>query len=402
METFRIDVPDDVLGDLRERLARTRFTNTTDDANWDHGTSPAYLRELCGYWANGFDWREEERKLNAFNQYRAEVDGAKVHFIYEKGRGPNAIPLLLLHGWPDSFVRFTKLIPLLTNPAAHDAQTFDVVVPSLPGYAFSDRPNKRGLTFGFADLFHTLMSDVLGYPHYAVHGGDWGGTVAEHLARSHGSSLLGIHLTDVPFHHVFQQPHDTTHEEKKYLKHMEDFQKKEGAYALVQATKPRTLANALVDSPAGLASWIVEKFRDWSDCDGNVESRFTRDELLTNLTIYWATQTIDSSFLTHWDMANAGAMRWISEMVKTWLGSKHVPAAFALFPKDLVPPPRAWAERFFDVRRWTEMPRGGHFAAMEEPELLAEDIRETFTTFCAAHTEGVRVIAEPVLARVLV
>lgn len=224
---------------------------------------------------------------------------------------------------------------------------------------------------------HRLMTD-LGYRRFAIHGGDWGGTVAEHTARSHASSVIGIHLTDVPFFHMFQQPADPSAAESAYLKKMEAFQKTEGGYAIIQSTRPQTLAAGLNDSPAGLASWIVEKFRAWSDCDGDVERRFSRDELLTNVMIYWVTETIDSSFLPYYDLANTGALRWIAEMVKTWLGSTQVPAGFALFPKDLVTPPREWAVRFFDVRRWSEMPRGGHFAAMEEPDLLVKDIRAMF------------------------
>jgi microsomal epoxide hydrolase len=276
--------------------------------------------------------------------------------------------------------RFLKLIPLLTDPAAHGAEfqsSFDVIVPSLPGFGFSDRP-RQGTTFGFGDLMHKLMAEGLGYRRYAVQGGDWGGMVAEHIARSHAGSLIGIHLTDVPFFHIFQKPSRPSAAEAAYLKKMEEFQQKEGAYALIQSTRPLTLACGLNDSPAGLAAWLVEKFRAWSDCDGDLEKCFSKDQMLTHIMIYWVTQTIDSSFFPYYDMANAGALRWISETVKSWLGSADVPAGFALFPKDLVNPPREWAERFFKVQRWTEMPRGGHFAALEEPELLAEDLRAMF------------------------
>jgi microsomal epoxide hydrolase len=286
-----------------------------------------------------------------------------------------------VHGWPDSFARFLKVIPLLTQPAEHGsdlAPAFDVVVPSLPGFGFSDRPRKQGLAFNVGDLLHKLMVEELGYTRFAVQGGDWGSTVAEHIARSHSASLIGIHLTDVPFFHMFQKPGDLSAAEEKYLKKMEAFQQKEGAYALIQATRPLTLACGLNDSPAGLASWLVEKLRGWSDCGGNLESRFSRDEILTNIMLYWVTQTIDSSFFPYYDLGNAGALRWTAETVKGLLGSDRVPAGFALFPKDLVRAPREWAERFFNVRRWTEMPRGGHFAALEEPGLFAQDVRATF------------------------
>ena len=379
---FRIDVPEAVLDDLQQRLSLVRLpAGIDDDDDWDYGANPKYIAKLCRYWQTEFDWRDQERRLNAFAHFRAEVDGFGLHFVHAKGKGKKCIPLLLIHGWPDSFARFLKIIPLLTDPAAHDSPSsicFDVVAPSLPGFGFSDRPTKKGFTFKFGDLLHELMHDVLGYERYAVHGGDWGTTVAESMARSHASSILGLHLTDVPYAHMFQKPDDPSAAEKKYLKQMEKFQQKEGAYALIQSTKPESLACGLNDSPAGLAAWLVEKFRDWSDSDGDVESRFSRDELLTHIMIYWATQTIDSSFFPYYDMANAGALRWMSEAAKNLVASKQVPAAFALFPKDLVTPPKEWAERFFNVQRWTEMPRGGHFAALEEPELLARDLRATF------------------------
>lgn len=209
-------------------------------------------------------------------------------------------------------------------------------------------------------------------------GGDWGSTVTEQLARSHSDSVVGIHLTDVPFAHIFQKPDDLSSHEKKYLAETKQWQKKSGAYAMIQGTRPQSLAHGLNDSPAGLAGWLIEKFREWSDCGGNVEKRFTKDELLTNAVIYWATETIYSSFLPYYDYANAGALTWIGEKLKEWAGSSKVPAAFAMFPADIVPAPREWAERFFNVQRWTEMPRGGHFAALEEPELLVQDIREFF------------------------
>jgi len=387
IQPFRIDVAGSVLDDLQERLKRTRFTPGMAGAGWDYGTSPSYLEDLCAYWRTDFDWRKQEAHLNTFRQFRTEVDGVGLHFIQEKSKGENSIPLLLLHGWPDSFVRFLKVIPLLTDPAAHGADrqpSFDVVVPSLPGFGFSDRLGKPGSIFAFGDLLHKLMVEELGYRRFAVHGGDWGSTVTEQMARSHSRDIIGIHLTDVPFFHMYQKPDNPSSAEAAYLKKMEEFPQTEGAYALIQSTRPQTLACGLNDSPTGLAAWIVEKFRAWSDCDGDLEKCFSRDEILTNVMIYWVTQTIDSSFFPYYDLANAGALRWISETVKTWLASSAVPAGFALFPKDLGKPPREWAERFFHVRRWTEMPRGGHFAAMEQPDLLVQDIRSMFAPLSAA------------------
>jgi len=380
IQPLNIGVSQPVLDDLQDRLSRTRWPNEIEGAGWDYGVNLGYLRELCSYWQTQFDWRAQEDYLNTFHHFHTEVDGFGIHFIHHTGTGPDPIPLLLTHGWPDSFVRFLKIIPMLTDPKAYGASgpSFDVVVPSLPGFAFSDKPTEGGMSFQVADLWDKLMTEQLGYSHYVAHGGDWGSTVTEQLARSHSHSVLAIHLTDVPFYHSFQKPSDLSAEEKEFLGKLETFPRTEGAYAMIQSTRPQTLAYGLNDSPAGLAAWLVEKFRNWSDCEGDVEKRFTKDELLTNVMIYWATATINSSFLPYYDRANAGAMRWAVEALKTWIGSSDVPAGFALFPKDLSTPPREWAERFFNVQRWTDMPRGGHFAAMEEPALLAGELRQFF------------------------
>jgi pimeloyl-ACP methyl ester carboxylesterase len=378
VHSFRIDVAQSVLDDLRERLVRTRFVENVPAHGWDRGTDPAYLKDLCAYWAGAFDWRSQEAKLNSIPQFRADINGAGVHFIHVRGNGDNPIPLLLLHGWPDSFLRFLKVIPLLTNPGA-GAQSFDVIAPSLPGFGFSDPPRETGETFKMGDIMHKLMHDELGYDAYAVAGGDFGSMVAEFIGRSHGASVIGLHLTDVPFFHSFQKLKDPTKGEEEYLKKMAAFSEKESAYALQQATRPLSLAPALNDSPAGLAAWMLEKFRNWSDCDGDVETKFTRDELLANITLYWVTQSIATSFAPYFDIANAGPLRWMSEGVKTILAQEHPPAAFALFPKDLVNPPREYAERYFNVTRWTEMPAGGHFGPLEEPENYAKDLAETFS-----------------------
>ena len=380
LEPFNIAVPEEVFQDLRRRLDTTRLPSA-GERGWEDGTDPAYLRSLVDYWRDGFDWRAQEALLNRFGHLRGTIDGTTIHLIHEKGRGPAPLPLILTHGYPDSFFRFYKLIPLLIDPAAHGgdaADAFDVVVPSLPGYTFSEPRLDKGGVFGFGDLWHTLMADELGYEKFGAHGGDWGSTVTEHLARSHARSIVGIHLTDVPFWHTFQKPNDLSAAESKYLADIESFQKNSGAYAMIQGTRPRTPAPALNDSPVGLAAWIIEKFYEWSDCDGNIEARFTKDELLINIMLYWTTQTIESSFLPYRGFMKAGAARWIKEAVRGWIGSSKTPGGFALFPKDIATPPRQWAERFYNVQRWTEMPRGGHFGALEEPELLVEDIRAFF------------------------
>jgi pimeloyl-ACP methyl ester carboxylesterase len=379
---FKVKIPADVLDDLAERLARTRWINDLHtDGGWQLGLSVPYMRELVDYWQRNFDWRAQEAEMNRLSHFRTNLNGRRVHFIYERGRGPNPMPIILTHGFPDSFLRFKKLIPLLVDPASHggdSADAFDVVVPSLPGYGFSDSRDDDEMIFRVGDLWHQLMTQELGIARFAAHGGDWGSLVTELLARDHADSVAGIHLTDVPFYHAFQPPNDQSEKERKYLASIAKFGETQGAYALIQGAQPQALSLGLNDSPAGLAAWIVEKWRRWSDCDGDLESRFTKDDLLANIMLYWATGTINSSFAPYYDISHAGARTWTKEKLKEWKGSSNVPAAFAMFPKDLSHPPREWAERFFNVQRWTEMPHGGHFAALEEPELLAHDIREFF------------------------
>ena len=379
-ETFRIAIAPAALEDLSARLRAARLPRD-GASDWKEGTSPAYLRELLAYWRDEYDWPAQQARLNRMAHFRCEVDGTMLHFVHEKGRGPAPFPILLTHGYPDSFFRFDKLVGLLADPGAHGADpadAFDVVVPSLPGYAFSEPRRQSGGLFGFGDLLHELMTGTLGYRRFAAHGGDWGSTITEHLARSHASSVAAIHLTDVPFWHMFQKPANLTAAERKYLERSERWQKEDGAYAMIQGTRPRSLAVGLNDSPAGLAAWLAEKYREWSDCGGDLERRFPKDDLLTQVMIYWVTGTIGTSFQPYRDVMDAGALRWIEEAARKWLGSSDTPAAFAIFPKDISSPPREWAERFFNVRRWTEMPAGGHFAAFEEPERLAADIREFF------------------------
>jgi len=380
-QPFSIAFPQDTLDDLNERLDRTRWMSDLDDPGWNHGLSVPYMRELARYWRHGFDWRAQESALNHFANFRAKLqDKLTIHYIHERGRGPSPFPIILTHGFPDSIVRFTKIIPMLTDPArfgGDPADAFDVVAPSLPGYAFSDTPSD-GMLFHVGDLWHDLMTRELGYARYAAHGGDWGSTITDFLARDHGDSVVGIHLTDVPFYHSFQKPKDPTTAEKKFLDTIAKFGETQGAYALIQGSQPQVAALGLNDSPMGLAGWLVEKFRRWSDCDGDVEQCFTKDELLTNVMIYWATSTINSSFLPYYDITQAGAITWIKQKINEWKGTTKVPAAFAMFPKDLSSPPREWGERFYNVQRWTEFKRGGHFAALEQPEVLVDDVRSFF------------------------
>ncbi len=377
MEPFEIAVSDEVLEDLRQRLADTRWPDEIPGAEWDYGSNLDYIKELVEYWRTGFDWRAQERKLNAFNHMKTKVDGLDIHFILERGKGPNPIPLVITHGWPSTFFEMTKIIPILADPGSHGgdpADAFDVVAPSLPGFGFSEASKDRGMQVQkVADLWAKMMTENLGYPKFCAVGGDIGAGVTSRLGYAHHDKLYGIHLTSVtrPTPYLGPGSRPLTEGEIAHSAQRERWFQDEGGYNHIQGTKPQTLSYGLNDSPAGLAAWIVEKYRTWSDCHGDIESSYTKDELLTTVTIYWVTNTIGSSVRmyrenqTHlWDMAQ-------DEKIQA-------PAGMAMFPQEIARPPREWAERSYDVRRWQEMPRGGHFAALEEPELLAHEVREFF------------------------
>jgi pimeloyl-ACP methyl ester carboxylesterase len=380
IQPFTIHVQQAVLDDLRDRLARTRWTREVEGVGWDYGANVGYMRELAGYWQHQYDWRKQEAELNKSAHFKADVDGIGIHFIHERGKGPNPLPILLTHGWPDSFYRFHKLIPMLTDPArfgGDPGDSFDVIVPSLPGFGFSDRPRQRGMSVArAAELCRQLMTDVLGYRRFAAAGGDFGGQVTRLLALDHPDRLVGIHLTDIGYagDPAFSPDlSDLSEAEQAYLGGTQQWFFQEGAYAMLHSTKPQTLAHGLNDSPIGLAAWIVEKFQAWSDCNGDVERSYSKDELLTNIMIYWVTATIGASIRIYYEGGAAAPKLQAGQHIE-------VPAGLALFPKDIGGgmPPRELAERSLRVQRWTEMPRGGHFAALEEPELLVEEMRAFF------------------------
>lgn len=367
-QPFEVSVPDEVLSDLKERLAETRWPDQVEGAGWTYGTNLSYLQELVAYWQNDFDWGVQETRINGFNNFMVDVDGTDIHFVHELGRGEDAIPVLVLHGWPSSFVQMLDLIPLLTTP--NDGQSFDVVVPSLVGYGFSEVPEEPGMSVAkMAELFHKLMTETLGYERYAVRGSDLGAGVIQQLALRYPDEIVGVHLSGTnPF--VAQVPDDLSAAEQAFLANAQTWNQQEMAYAMQHSSYPQTLAYSLNDSPAGLASWIVEKFRAWSDNDGNLESAFSKDELLTNLTIYWATQTINSSMRLYYETArNPGQF-----------GRVEVPTGMLMSDKDMFPTPRAWAERSYNVVSWTPISVGGHFLEWEEPELVVEDMRAFFAS----------------------
>jgi pimeloyl-ACP methyl ester carboxylesterase len=376
---FEISVPSDVLEDLCERLRRTRWPDSVPEVGWEQGTPPEALRGLLRYWAEEFDWRAQQQRLNRFDHFQAELDGVEVHFAHARGAGPDAVPLICSHGWPGSFIEFLELVPLLTDPASHgiEGPSFDLVIPSLPGYGFTRMAPREGVTKRFtASLWHRLMRG-LGYERYAAHGGDFGAGVANFMALDEPDSLLGIHLTfleDAPW--TGGRPLSAA--ERAYREDVGRWEDEEYGYGHIQRTKPQTLDYALNDSPAGLAAWILEKWRSWSDSGGELERRFDRDLLLTLLTIYWVTGTIGSSMRWYWDERRHGHPIGPGDFIS-------VPTAMAVFANEHVSegmPPREWAERLYDVRRWTVMPRGGHFAALEEPRLLAGDIAAFFAERC--------------------
>jgi pimeloyl-ACP methyl ester carboxylesterase len=372
---FRIQVEDSVLADLQARLARSRLSEVRKEAGWDAGTDPAYLREVLAYWRSGYDWRRQEARLNELPQYTAIVDGTDLHFVHARGRGPRPVPLLLLHGWPDSFFRYHKVIVPFSDPAAcggQEVDAFDVVVPSLPGFGFTgpiSGPGRSKANRYSAQLIWRLMTEGLGYPRFAVAGGDGGSVIAQILAIDHPDAVIGIHLTDLGWQALDIDAASASKAEQKFLAASQKRAMSDGAYALVQMSQPRSLAAGLNDSPAGLASWILDRFHSWSDDDGDLDRTFGKDDLLTNIMIYWVTQTIGSSvFSTHAEARSPSLT-----------ASEHVdqPVALALYPKELGGvPPRSLAERTLNVQRWTEMPRGGHFAALEEPKLFVPDVVE--------------------------
>ena len=376
IEPFSPPYSDAAVEDLRLRLARTRWPDEIPGSGWEYGVDLEFMRQLCGYWKDHFDWKAQVEAMSAFHHYLWTVDGAAIHFIHERGQGLAPIPLILTHGWPGSFLEMLKISPLLTDPASHGgdpAVCFDVVVPSLPGFGFSGRPIVRGMNpFRIAELWAALMKE-LGYDRFGAQGGDFGASVSTVLGLRHPKQLIGVHLNYIPGSY---RPHlepgtELDDVERQFLDDADRWYLDSGAYAHLQRNTPQTAAYGLNDSPVGLASWIVEKFRDWADCDGDVERRFSRDELLGNITLYWMTETIHSSCRLYYETKKQPIHFKPGDQVR-------VPCAVAHFPKEAPFPPRAWIERGYNIQRWTELPTGGHFAAAEEPELLAKDIADFF------------------------
>ncbi|MDR5759269.1 epoxide hydrolase [Caballeronia sp. LZ035] len=377
LRPFTIAIPDAQIDDLKQRLRQTRWPSFLDADDWEDGTSLTYLQRLTNRWLNDFDWRAQEARLNRLPQFQASIDGQDIHFVHQPGRGPAPMPLILTHGWPGSFIEMEQIIPLLTDPAAHGgnaADAFHVVVPSLPGFGFSAPPAGPGCSARhIAGLWRGLMN-ALGYERFGTQGGDIGATVSLWLARRFPEEVIGAHVNYIPASFrpaMGPSLPPPSADEQAYLDTVATWASAEGAYAALQGTKPHTLSFAMTDSPVGLAAWVVEKFRTWSDCDGDIERALALDDVLTDVSIYWFGHMLDASYRIYKENRRQPLSFAPSERVSTPLG-------VALFPRELPMPPRSWLERVFDVHRWNAMPRGGHFAALEQPDLLAEEIRAFF------------------------
>lgn len=375
VEKFTIQISDQVLTDLKTRLDHIRWPYELLNSGWERGTKKDYLQSLVSYWRNEYDWRAQEKELNNYSQFKCNIDGIDIHFVQVRGKGPNALPIILTHGWPDSFIRYKKVISLLTDPASFGGDpndSFDVIIPSLPGFGFSSIPEDRGYNNSqVADLWAKLMTEKLGYTKFAAAGGDMGSGVTRYLAANYPELLIGIHLTDIGIIRDLLSSTDDialSSEELNYKKNAQQWIAQEGGYMSIQSTKPQTLSYGLSDSPVGLAAWIVEKIRSWTDSKGDFEDKYSMDELLTNIMIYWVTNTIGSSAQMYYE--NTHSLPPMNPIT--------VPVGVALFPDDILLPPKDWAEKKLNISRWTVMLRGGHFTAMEEPELFAEDIREFY------------------------
>lgn len=371
LQPFTVHIPEQVLEDLRSRLRNTRWPDQIAGSGWSYGTDLAYLESLADYWQHGFNWRKVENEINAYPNFLATVNGHQIHFMHIKGKGKRSIPLLITHGWPGSFLEMMKLIPLLTeNPDF----SFDLVIPSIPGFGFSAKITEPGCNSSYvADLWHGLMT-ALGYDRYGAQGGDIGSGISTWLSLKYPANVIGLHLNYISgsYKPYIQEGEQLSAEVLAFQKKGAEWSAREGAYAYMHATKPLTAAYGLNDSPVGLCAWIVEKFHGWSDNEGNIEQVFTKDELLANVTLYWVTETIHSSMRIYYENSKQPLVFSKDDFVR-------VPVGFASFPKELPTPPRSYIEKGFNIRHWTAMPSGGHFAAVEQPLLLANDIIDFFS-----------------------
>lgn len=372
MRPFRIEIPAETLERIRSRVADYPWHEMPDDGGWVYGTNLDYMKELCSYWVEDFNWQKQELAINRFSHFIAPINGIDLHFIHEKGSGPKPLPLLISHGWPGSIVEFLDIIEPLAHPerfGGNENDAIDVIIPSLPGFGFSSRPTRPIGPRKIADLFSTLMTEILGYNDYLAQGGDWGGAISSWLGFEHAPACRAIHINILTMRHP---DGPVGPEEENWAVEFDREQLMEDGYRTQQATKPQSLSYAMMDSPVGVAAWIIEKFHSWSDTDGdNIESFYTKDSLLTNIMIYLVTRTFNTASWIYFGRREEGGRVLSPDGLRV-----EVPTAAALFPAELLSwPPRSYVERIYNIARWTEMPRGGHFAALEQPTLLIEDIR---------------------------
>lgn len=365
MEPFTVNIPESVISDLKNRIRNTRWPGEAEGSDWHYGTNEKYLKELTNYWENEYEWRKYEQQLNQYPQYTVPIDGISIHFQYIKGKGPNPKPLILTHGWPDSYYRFHKIIPLLTE----GEQSFDLIIPSIPGFGFSDK--KAISSEAVADLWKKLMTEILGYKNFCAAGGDIGMGVIKALASKYPDTIEAIHLTDAGYPMGQEDPESMSGDEKKFAQFVQQWWYSEGAYAMVQSTKPQSLAYGLNDSPVGLAAWIISFINAGTPPELIEKAMGGKDEMLTNIMIYWVTQTIGSS-----------AKMYKEDAAALWSGGEplkksNVPAGIAVFPRE-AQFPKEWAERFVNVVSFKNMDEGGHFAALELPEVFADELRSFF------------------------
>jgi microsomal epoxide hydrolase len=380
IQSFRCHVPDAAIEDLKRRLRETRWPDQLDGAGWDYGSELGYVRALCEHWAEAFDWRAAEARFNRFPQFTTEIAGENVHFYHVRSPEPDALPLIITHGYPGSVAEFLDILGPLSDPAAHggDAKdAFHVIAPSIPGYGFSGPTKHRGFTMDAAADVNLELMERLGYDRYVAQGGDWGASISSGMALKRPERLIALHLN-----FILGRPADPadplaglTEEEKTQLAWKADYDAHESGYQAIQGTKPQSLAYGLTDSPAGLAAWIVEKFKTWSDCGDDIERSFSKDQLLENIMLYWVTGTINSAMRMYYESMGPGRVN------TTPRPRVEVPTAHARFPAEIRPTPRAWAEQMYNIVRWTRMPKGGHFAAFEQPQAFVEDLRD----FCRAY-----------------
>ena len=373
IKSFKVKISEENLQNIYSKVKNYQWHEMPDDGGWEYGTNLDYMKDFCKYWTKEFDWKKTEEKINKFNNFKSNIDGVDIHFIHEKGSGSNPKPLLLSHGWPGSIVEFLHIIEKLSHPekfGGNKEESFDVIVPSLPGFGFSGRPSRPIGPRKMASIFNLLMTNVLGYKKYIAQGGDFGGTIATWLAYDFPKNLLGIHINILIIRHP---DGPQSKEEKEWQERFKKEQRIEDGYRTQQATKPQTLSYAMMDSPVGIAAWIIEKMRGWSDIkNDNIESVYSKDLLLSNIMIYLVTKTFNTASWIYYGRREEGGRFFPKEHLPL-----KTPTAAALFPKEYLEwAPRSYVERIYNIKRWTQMPKGGHFAALEQPDLLVKDIRD--------------------------